>query len=373
MLGQETNLSIITTLEQAFASVGTKALPALRQQNQSLSQQLQAIEDQTSSDYQLTAWRLRATKQAIAKILVLHNNQLSQVNLSRVDLNKDTIEIAPFTLIAEELDLSGINFENAQLSQARLKGSVFASAGQDKHEDTFDDLIANFKGANLTQADLSEAVLPCVSLVGANLQQTNLKRSNLKQANLQKANLSSVQLLQANLQQANLKAASLTGADLTQAQFNQANLEQANLGQLNAVGANFSEANLAKSNWQDSDLSGVNFTSANLEQADLSSTVLKGVNFRNAQLNNANLTDANLSQADLRSANLAGANFHGVIFSKVQFTNTNGFLKTPPNHQSEAIIKGVDFSEVKNLSPTQIDFICQKGGIHPQCIVEGGR
>ncbi|WP_013324746.1 pentapeptide repeat-containing protein [Gloeothece verrucosa] len=367
LLGQETNLSVIDTLQQAFASVGTRALPALRQLNQSLSQQLQSLNDQNSQEYQLTAWRLRATKQAIAKIFLLHNGQLSQVNLTRIDLNQEINEMAPFTLVGEQLNLAGINLENALLNGARLGGSIFSSAGKDKYDDTSDDLRANLRGTNLVQADLTDAFLSGVVLERANLSQANLKGANLSQAQLKQANLSSADLLSANLQQASLEAASLTGANLTGVQLNKANLEKANLGQIKAARADFSEANLIQSNWQNSDLSAVNFSGANLQQTDLSSSFLKGANFRNAKLENANLAYSNLSQADLRGANLAGANFLGVSFFNPETSRSDNFLKAPVNDQSAAIVQGVDFSEVKNLSSSQIVFICQKGGIHPQC------
>ena len=68
---------------------------------------------------------------------------------------------------------------------------------------------ANLPFAYLRGADLRDADLPFASLRGANLKDANLKDANLKGANLKGANLQD-----ANLKGANLKGANLRGANL---------------------------------------------------------------------------------------------------------------------------------------------------------------
>lgn len=370
LLGQESNPDLINTLQQAMASLGLKVLPPLRKLNQSLSNQLKSlskVDSEPSQEAELVALRLKATKEAITKLLVLYSGQLNYANLNHVDLSSNNDDYQKFSLILQQNDLSGINLRGAILTQVNLRGSVFSNAGNDKHLGTFDDRLADLSSADLRGTDLTEAVLSQISLNGANLMQAILNRADLSNAKLNQANLSSVQLMGANLEKASLEKASLTGADLGGANFSSANLQRANLGQVRAIGTQFSSANLAQSNWQACDLSASNFSNANLEQADLSSTELKGANLSKAQLQNANLAYANLSNADLRGANLAGANFRGVTFAVEPSKSSEQFLKAAPISESMAKIKGVNFAEVKNLSPTQMEIICSNGGYHPQC------
>ncbi len=368
LLGQETNPALLETLGQAIESTGLKALPALRQLNQSLSNQVQSLSVENAfKERQLVALRLRATKGAIAKLLILSSGQLNGVNLQRSDLGSMVTESGDFALVLDKADLSGLNFRGALLNEASFRGSIFNHAGDDKHFGTFDDAIADLSGADLRAANLAEAWLSYAPLEGANLLQATLNRANLSYAQLTEANLSSAQLIETNLTETNLTKASLTGADLAAATFVRANLQEAKLGQVRAIAANFASANLSLSTWQGSDLSEVNFSGANLQKADLSATQLAGANLRNAQLQNTNFTNANLSNADLRGANLAGADFRDVIFAMQPPTSGEQFLKVQSTAASNVNLKGVDFTEVKNLSASQVNFICANGGYHPQC------
>ena len=77
-------------------------------------------------------------------------------------------------------------------------------------------------GANLTNANLSNAYLWEVDLLGtvlsdANFSGANLQRAHLTNANLSDANFSGANLAAANLYDANLSGADLTGANLTEA------------------------------------------------------------------------------------------------------------------------------------------------------------
>jgi uncharacterized protein YjbI with pentapeptide repeats/uncharacterized RDD family membrane protein YckC len=362
LLGQESNPALIDTLQQAIASTGIRSLPALRKLNQALSNQLRA-----GSQQPLIALRLGASKQAIAKQLTLYSGQLGHSRLERVDLSRVEAGEGKFSLFLDRTDLSGIHFQGAQLNRASFQNTIFSGAGQDKHIGTFDDLSADLSQADLSGSDLTAAQLSRVALKRANLLQATLDRANLSQAQLSHANLSSAQLIEANLRAANLAGASLTGANLGSANLTDADLKGANLGRIQALGADFTEATLSNSNGQGADLSAANFRGANLQQANLTSSQLKGANLQNAQLQDANLAYVNLTQADLRGANLAGANFQGAIFASQSAPNSDQFLKVLPLSESSAKIQGVDFTHVKNLSPSQLEFICQNGGISPQC------
>jgi uncharacterized protein YjbI with pentapeptide repeats len=117
---------------------------------------------------------------------------------------------------------------------------------------------ANLSGANLSDADLSDA---------------NLRGANLSDANLRDANLRGANLSDANLRGANLRGANLSGANLSDADLSDANLR----------GANLSDANLRGANLRDANLSGADLSGANLSDADLSDANLSGADLSDAK------------------------------------------------------------------------------------------
>lgn len=368
LLGQEKTPSLIDTIQQSLVSSGTPALPALQRLNQALQNDFETLKRRgTATEQQLVALRQRATNRAIAKILTIYPNQLHNADLSRTNLGQVTTGNAQFTLVLETQDLSGINFRSANLVGASLRSSRFYGPGEDGRFGTFDDWITDFSGADLRESDFTGATLNNVRMNQTNLVRAKLNRVNLPNSFLVGANLSSAQLIGANLREAILEKASLTGADLGEAKLTSANLRDARLGQVKANGADFSFTDSSGSSWQGADLTGANFTKANLQEADLSSTNLAGANLRNTQLQDAKFRNSNLSRADLRGANLSGTDFGGAILTTEKSTSSNQFIEGPSINSSAARIKGVNFSNAKNLDTKQIKFICTYGGRHPQC------
>jgi uncharacterized protein YjbI with pentapeptide repeats/uncharacterized RDD family membrane protein YckC len=368
LLGQEKTPSLIDTLQQSLVSSGTPALPALQRLNQALQNDSETFKRRgTPTEQQLVALRQRATNRAISKILTIYPNQVHNADLSRTNLAQVTTGDAQFTLVLETLDLSGINFRSANLVGASLRNSRFYGPGEDGRFGTFDDWITDFSGADLRESDFTGAALNNIRMNQTNLVRAKLNRVNLPNSFLVSANLSSAQLIGANLREATLEKASFTGADLGEAKLTSANLRDARLGQVKANGADFSFADLSGSSWQGADLSGANLNKANLQEADLSSTNLAGANLRNTQLQDGKFRNANLSRADLRGANVSGTDFGGAILTTEKSNLSNQFIEGPSTNSSAVRIKGVNFSNAKNLDAKQIKFICASGGRHPQC------
>ncbi|MCL1470764.1 pentapeptide repeat-containing protein [Argonema antarcticum] len=394
LLAQEKEPKAIETIQQVLVTIGLDALPELQRSNQTLAkdldslqlsntqQQSEAISSKSSvapenenaltdeeiskNPYALARLRLHATQEAIANILILNNNPSRVKDLSRTTLGQ-TFGSAPFALVLDKIDLSGINFRETILTGASFQGSRFIGAGEDNRLGTFDDALADLSGAELKQANLTGAILNHISMQNASLILATLNQADLFQANLKGANLSSAKLIAASLQQAVLENASLTGADLTEANLSQANLYGASLTRVSAVGTQLQLANLTQSDWRDADLSGANLTRAVLKNANLSSTRLKGTNFSSAQLQNVNLRNADLSMADFRGANLEGADFQGAIFvASNQPTGQDQFIQTP-NIATGPRLKGVNFNKSKNLDAEQLAYICAQGGRHDRC------
>jgi uncharacterized protein YjbI with pentapeptide repeats/uncharacterized RDD family membrane protein YckC len=368
LLGQETKAEIVEAVQQALVSTGTDALPYLHRLNQFLSNEIAAGRyTNNPAKLKLRTQQLQATQQAIAKILTIYSGKLEAVDLNRINLGSTFTQTAAFNLNLDKIDFSGIGLKAANLNSASLQGSRWRGSGKDGHWDTFDDAIADLSDAQMKGANLKGANLSRVSMNRINLMRATLNQANLSHASLSDANLSSTQLIGANLQDAVLTNASLTGADLGEANLSHANLYTARLGRVSALGTQLQSADLTKSDWQGADLSGADLGGANLTHADLSMTRLSSTNLRQAQMQNINLRNADLRLADLRGANLAGANLQGAILFSSKSAQPDRFIAAPPEYSQSALVKGVDFSKVKNLAPQQIAYICTQGGYHPRC------
>ena len=369
LLAEETDPVLLDTIEQALVSVGTGAIPDLKRMNQFLANDLWSVSKDTSQQSQnFRQKRLYINQQAINRILIVYSGQTNGIDLSRAQLGQHiSLKGDSWNLRLDKIDLSGVSFKYTNLNQASFKGSHFRGAGENGRIDTDDDRIADLSQAQMKQADFTDADLSRVSMNGADLSRATLNNANLSNARLINANLSSAQLAKANLNGAVLENASLTGADLGQANLNEAELYAAHLGRAIAIGTQLSFANLVRTDWQGADLSGASLNHANLSHANLSATRLTGAVLRSANMENVNLRNADLSQADLRGANLAGADFQGVILSPSKRDQTDQFVHKPTLGTQSAVVRGVDFSQVKNLDAKQLAYICTQEGIHPSC------
>lgn len=368
LLSQERSPALIDAIQQAVVRKGPTVLPSLRRLNQALRNELESLRNGgiPNEQFSLTL-RQRATQRAIAKIFTLYSGQLGAVDMSRVDLGQITPGATRFTLVLDQVDLAGMQFKAAVLTNARLRGSRFYGVGEDDRWGTFDDLITDLSGADLKDADLTSALLTNAIMHRTSLIRATLTHANLSNARLIGANLGSAKLVGANLRQAILTEASLAGADLTGADFSQANLRAARLGQASALDATFQFANLAQSDWKGADLSGADLSQANLQEASFASARLMGTALNQAQLQNASFRYADLTQTDLRGAILDGADFQGATFVAIVPMSSSQFVKSAPSPAQTPFLRGVNFSKVRNLSPDQITYLCAQGAQHPKC------
>lgn len=173
----------------------------------------------------------------------------------------------------------------------------------------------------------------------------DLSGANLEEAVLIRADLSRADLSGAYLCDANLSRAYLCHANLDRVKLNRANLSRANLSRANLYAANLQEANLFLADLSEAvlfgaDLNGANFYGANLARADLNSALLNG---------------PNLSRADLSGAYLG----HAVIGHSV-FVDLD--LRT---------VRGLTTAEHVAPSHIGIDTIYQSGGDIPEVFLRG--
>ncbi len=368
LLVQETDPQLVDSIQQALFSAGPEALPYLQRANLALRKDMEVLKPGSSEQQQnILRLRLRGTKQAIVKILTIDQGKTAQTSLAGIDLGKTPAPVA-FMTVMEKTDLSGINFRSAILSQANLQSSRFYGAGEDGRLGTFDDRIADLSGADLKEANLTNALLSYVPLRRTNLIRANLTGANLNEARLTGANLSSAQLEGATLQSARLETVSFTGANLSDSNFSYANLQGSRLGQVKAQSAQFKWANLTETTWKQADLSQANFSGAQLTSVDFTESQLSQANLANTQLTNANFTNAILMGVDWRGAKLDGANFAGAIFQpKTVSTLKSDFIESHSTEPESQGFLGVDFSGAQNLERNHLIYLCSQGAIHPSC------
>jgi uncharacterized protein YjbI with pentapeptide repeats len=214
------------------------------------------------------------------------------VNLSNRDLTKAYLISAMLSPYVE-YDLEGnlIEYRVANLTGANLSQADLTHAGS---------FAANFANANLSQANLTNAIF--VDYVGDSwINYTDFTGANLSQANLTGAAFGSAILTGANLSGAEVRGARFAG-------FSQGDISPAQL--------------YSTASYQARDLTGINFRVVNLAGIDLAgqnltNAVLQG-NFRGADFSHAVLVNAdlsnrtNLSEANFSHANLTNANFAGI-------------------------------------------------------------
>ena len=165
------------------------------------------------------------------------------------------------------MDLSGWDFEGAELSRSKLVGTKL--------------LGANLRGASLFEADLTEA--------------------ELSGADLGDANLGGVRALRAGLGATTLEGAHLEFADLT----------DASLVGSKAAGANLSAACLERARLDHANLSGANFSRSSLRDAELTAVRVSGGLFTGADLRGSRLSGL----VDFQRANWIGVDSRDVDFT----------------------------------------------------------
>lgn len=155
-----------------------------------------------------------------------------------------------------EIKLVGIGFINADLS-----GSKFV--GVDLHQ-------ADLRGATLSETDFSGA-----DLTGANLRSVNLKtaiidsRTQFRGADLSRADLSDKDAPDCNFRGVDFEHANLSGGTFTDCDFRDADFTEANLADADFTDSEFDDADFDKADIEDADFEGADLVDAkNLHKAE---------------------------------------------------------------------------------------------------------
>ena len=350
-------------------TIGTPAIPPLKLLNRRLAEDLFPL---AAHQVDRVGLQQQVVKQTLTKILILANGQLNQLDLSGINLAQQVENPGQFTLVLEQQKLAGTIWRGAQLGGARFRKAIFFDAGEDGRPQSFDDWVADFSDADLTEASFVAARLTSALFRRSHLLGANLSNSQADYADFSGANASSAWLIAAIVNHGQFNQTNLVGADLTAAQLQEASFLAARLDHATLVGVNLTKANLSRSDLMETDFTTANLREANLSQVNLNHSQLKDSDLSNANLENANLQNANLTGALLRGARLRGANLAGAIFFVAEKRQPDKFITTILTHQPGDNLQGVDFSEAINLDSLQLDYICHQGAIHPACLTPLG-
>ena len=216
----------------------------------------------------------------------LTTTDLSGADLSGANLSGSVLD--GFTL--KDTNLFGANLSDASMRKADLSRAILQEAKLSS---------ADVQDATLTDADLSDADLSSAKLNNAVMHNVKLCRADLSSANpaiLCKADLTGADLHDAILSSADLSEATLIGVDLSRA-----NLSRAKLSQAIVSNAKLFEANLSQANLREADLRRSNLKQAILSKADLKDAKLEGV-----ELSREALGDIYLELTTFNKINLNG-------------------------------------------------------------------
>jgi uncharacterized protein YjbI with pentapeptide repeats/energy-coupling factor transporter ATP-binding protein EcfA2 len=220
-------------------------------------------------------------------------------------------------------DVSQANLFSANLTGAHLDGAIAIKAMLRQtclRDASINGICA--QGADMSAADLARAKAANARFDGANLTDANLAEANLANSSFRFTNLSSASFNHACLRSATFFRVKLENTDFSEADFENANLCQADFRRCVCRSACFTLGNLKGCNFEDLDLGEASFQKANLKQC-----LLTGTRMRNASLDDACLQGAGLGEIDwedcsLRNVDLTGAIFHmGSTRSGMLFTN----------------------------------------------------
>lgn len=190
----------------------------------------------------------------------------------------------------------------------------------------------DFRGIDLTEAQLDGVKLPGANLDGSNLSGAKMQNANLSRVSFRNANLEGAQLSNSNLNEAVLDSSRLKGAKLIWA-----DLTRASLAGVTVTTTDKSLSELPALLME----GGTDFTHATLIETDLRKARLTGASLRHARLWGTDLTDASLDACDMEQANFMAAI---LIRADLKQANLKGTTIVETDFK-DALLGGVDFSD----------------------------
>ncbi len=202
-----------------------------------------------------------------------------------------------------------------KLSACMILSAVFAPMGVPAFAQTPISTSIHLSGS-CVKCDLSNRIMPGLSLQGANFASSNFSHSNLSGAKLDNSNLVSASFHKAYLMQVegegvNLNYSVLSGATLSEASlrnsdFTGADLRKSDLGNSDFSGSNFTRARFSRADAMGAVFIDSIFTDAQLKRSDFTGADFTRVKFIRTKFGDAIVRDAIFNQANLIDADLSG-------------------------------------------------------------------
>lgn len=177
--------------------------------------------------------------------------------------------------------------------------------------------------------DLSNRVMPRLSLQGSDFSGSNFAHSNISGGKFHRSNLSGASFHKAYLMRVEGEHINMRGVN-----FRDASLVEAKL-----INANISYADLHRA-----DLTNANFSNSQFNYSEIISADAMNTRFFKADFSNAHLTHSDFTNADFTSAIFENTKFGDAILKNAVFAGAN--------------LSGADLLNVQGLSQSQLDLAC---------------
>lgn len=253
----------------------------------------------------------------------LSDSNLSRCNFARADLRGAQIQSA--------------NLEQANFDKADLRVGGFSKNGM---YDTGESV--SFRGANLSGARLVGSLANSVDFSDAIMTGINMAGADLRNAEMQGADLSGAQMAGAKLKGARMKATILTGVNMTEISSMDVDLTEAITDDNIGISVTDLDQPLAKKiethrQWVSSagkegkqlDLSGYDMRPLETLKNEILTAIKAvkarffGMNLYRIQMQSANLDESDFRRCDLVDADMRGSTFKGARFNHATVREAN--------------------------------------------------
>lgn len=195
-------------------------------------------------------------------------------------------------------DLSGANLRDADFSNLDLAGTFFEQA---------DLTQANFAGANLEGAVFTQAILDGANLADTRLSRANLSRASLKVAVLDRSQIVGSMMLEADFSGASLRDISLSNTRLIDCIFDDADLSGAEIADLQWIKGSADrllaeKTSFARVSVTIMSMTGASFSGSRFDRVAFAEVQAEGADFAGAHMNSVSF----LGNSSLRGGRFAG-------------------------------------------------------------------
>lgn len=233
--------------------------------------------------------------------------------------------------ILSDLDLSGLDFEGIDLTNAQCRKTKFCNCNLKGA--IFNQTLANeadFSGALLTEANMKKSVFIKAKFKETILRNANISQGIFTEADLEKTDFTNSVLKMSVFQKANMKKIQFsdvyaymcvfTGADLSEVDCKKSRLEKCLFKKTLLNRTDFSKASFNSTLFYEALGEQVKFIGADLSKARMGKNAqFSGADFRNIKMHQGCFRDSNLSDALFQGSEIEMSIFEGCDLTKTDF------------------------------------------------------